>query len=79
MSRNVKYINLEFDDIINPLQANIPFIYPWKHQKISSFLKFWESIENEYWPETGLVRHKFCAEGNKTISVPLPKTFSSYQ
>ena len=62
MSRNVKYVNLEFGGIINPLLANIPFIYLRKHQKIFSFLKFSGSIENEYWPEPGLVGHKFCAE-----------------
>ena len=52
--------------IKNPLLVNIPFPYPWKHEKIFSFLKFSGSIEDEYWPETGLVSgHKCCAERNK--------------
>ena len=55
------------------------FYAPQKHQKTFRFLKFSGSIENEYWPETGLVNgHKCCAEGNK-IPIPLLKTIPSYQ
>ena len=80
MSRNGKYVNLEFYYIKNPLLVIIPFLYPRKHLKNFSFLKFLASIENEYWPGKDLVsRHECCAEGNKTVLISLPKTFSSYQ
>ena len=71
-----RYVNLEFDGIKNPLLAEIPILYLWKHQKFFSFLKFSGSMKNKYWSETGLVSwHKCCAEGNKTIPISLPKHF----
>ena len=38
----------EWSQGINPYQGNVPFLYPWKHQKPGGWLIFSESIQGAH-------------------------------
>ena len=40
-------------NILNPFQANILFLYPWKYHKTSGFMMFSGVRERQYWPGIG--------------------------